>query len=345
MSCVTNGCNKMAADFAIQVSGLGGISNVVVQAAAAFEKSRTVTLTAINSGIPNAVQAAELLKHRIRGLHQLNHFEKVPETNKTRVAIRLSLDPLDTRDKGYQAPLPESQVEAKTLSELQTRPPPRTPRPPREEGKEPANAGSRPTPRPPQTRPSAGPVQAGAPRTETVGGEAPRRGRGGRRGGRGGRMGPGRSDIPNFSENYQKVRPTASVPSVPGDILISNRRPVWVYVKEAVVLFKRDHLERIQLKASGMALAHAVAVAEDIRRAVRSLHQVASFSKRVVVDVFEPVKTGLESITKERSLPTIDIVLSTRLLQTSEPGYQAPLPDSQVKEMSLEEAEKGLSSS
>jgi DNA-binding protein len=143
------------------------------------------------------------------------------------------------------------------------------------------------------------------------------------------------------------MRPTASAAaeSAPGDILISNRRPVWVYVKEAVVQFKRNQLEQIQLKASGMALAHAVAVAEDIRRAVGGLHQVASFSKRTVTDVYEPTKSGLENITRERLLPTIDIVLSKRALRTSEPGYQSPLPDSQVKEMTLEEAEKGLSSS
>lgn len=118
-----------------------------------------------------------------------------------------------------------------------------------------------------------------------------------------------------------------------------------MYVKEAVVLFMKDRLDRIVLKASGMALAHAVAVAEDIRRSVRGIHQVASFTKRKVTDVFEPTKSGLESITQERFVPTIDIVLSTRAERTSEPGYQAPLPDSQVKEMSLEEAEKGLSSS
>lgn len=338
----------MAASTDIQVSGLGGISNVVSQAATVLEKSRFVTLSAINSGIPNVVQAAELLKHRIRGLHQLNSFEKVPETNKTRVAITLSLDALDSRHCGYQAPLPEGQVEVKSFSELQTRPPPRTPRPPREEGKEPA----RPTPRPQTTRTPGAPADTTAPRGETAGREGPRRGgrggrRGGRRGSRGGfRSGPGRSEIPNFSENYQKVRPTApAAPATPGEVLISNRRPVWVYVHEAVVLFKKDGLERIVLKASGMALAHAVAVAEDIRRAVRGLHQVASFDKRKVTDVFEPTKSGLESITKERSIPTIDIILSTKAEKTTEPGYQAPLPDSQVKEMPLEEAEKGLSSS
>ena len=341
----------MAASTDIQVSGLGGISNVVVQAATALEKSRIVTLSAINSGIPNVVQAVELLKHRIRGLHQLNSFEKVAETNKTRVSITLSLDALDARHNGYQAPIPDSQVEVKSFSELQTRPPPREPREPRaprEEGKE-----VRSTPRPagrPQT--TGAPGESFAPRGETAGGEGPRRGgrggrRGGRRGSRGGfRSGPGRSDIPNFSENYQKVRPTASAaPAAPGEVLISNRRPVWVYVHEAVVLFKKDRLERIVLKASGMALAHAVAVAEDIRRAVRGIHQVASFTKRQVTDVFEPTKSGLESITRERFIPTIDIILSTRAERTTEPGYQAPLPDSQVKEMPLEEAEKGLSSS
>jgi sulfite reductase beta subunit-like hemoprotein len=120
---------------------------------------------------------------------------------------------------------------------------------------------------------------------------------------------------------------------------------VGVYVKEAVLLFKKNRMDKIQLKASGMALAHAVAVAEDIRRVVRGVHQLASFSKRTVTDVYEPTKSGLESVTRERALPTLDITLSLVPLNKADPGYQVPLPDAQVKEMTIEEAEKGLSPS
>ena len=141
---------------------------------------------------------------------------------------------------------------------------------------------------------------------------------------------------------YRKVRPAADTipPSTPGELHINPRRPVKVYVKDAVLWFRRENKARIVLKASGWAISQAVAAAEEIKRAVGGLHQVVTFGKRIVTDVFEPIESGLDTVTKERTIPSVEIVLATGQVDVKDPGYQTPLPSSLVKEMSVEEAEK-----
>ena len=126
---------------------------------------------------------------------------------------------------------------------------------------------------------------------------------------------------------------------VPGELHISPKRPSKYYVKDAVLWFKKEAKDVILLRASGWAIGHAVATAEEIKRAIRGLHQVVVYSKRTVVDEYEPTEAGLSNVTKERTIPALEIRLSIRPVNPSDPGYQAPVPDSQVKEMTVAEAE------
>ena len=106
----------------VNVSSTQGLTRVVSEVAALLESQKEAKITAINMAIPSAVNLVELLKHRVKGLYQQNSFEKVPESNKTRVIFLLSLKPLDVNHKGYQAPLPESEVQEKSFAELQNPP-------------------------------------------------------------------------------------------------------------------------------------------------------------------------------------------------------------------------------
>src|SRR4051794_22185766 len=106
----------------VTVSSTQGLSRYITQVANLLENKGEATITAINLAIPQAINLVELIKHRVKGLHQINTFERVQDSNKTRVTLHLSFKQLDSRDKGYQAPISESEVTVKTFDELRTAP-------------------------------------------------------------------------------------------------------------------------------------------------------------------------------------------------------------------------------
>jgi DNA-binding protein len=143
-----------------------------------------------------------------------------------------------------------------------------------------------------------------------------------------------------MDNKYRKVRPAATEPTIiPGELHISPRRPTKYYVKDAVLWFKKSAGTIIVLKGSGWALSQTVAAAEDIKRAIKGLHQIATYGTRTVTDEFEPIEAGLEKMSKERQLSTLEIRLSIRPMDNTDPGYQAPLDAALVKEWSVAEAE------
>merc|ERR1712151_482820 len=94
-----------------------------------------ITVTGIGNAIAKAVQLAEVVKRRVKGLHQITSLgsaeivdeyepleeglDKVTDTRTvSTIELKLSKDPLDTSDKGYQAPLDESEVKEYDEEEL-----------------------------------------------------------------------------------------------------------------------------------------------------------------------------------------------------------------------------------
>jgi DNA-binding protein len=108
----------------VTVSSTQGLTRVVSEVAELLETHREATITAINMAIPSAVNLVELIKHKIKGIHQQNSFERVKDSTKTRVVFKLSLAPLDTTHKGYQPPISESEVVEKSFAEMKKPPPP-----------------------------------------------------------------------------------------------------------------------------------------------------------------------------------------------------------------------------
>ncbi len=87
----------------------------------------TVVIWGIGLSIQSVVELAELVKHRVKGLHQINKIsyitiedeyepleEGLDHLNFTRLVtmleITLSKNPLDKSDIGYQEPIDESEV-------------------------------------------------------------------------------------------------------------------------------------------------------------------------------------------------------------------------------------------
>jgi DNA-binding protein len=124
------------------------------------------------------------------------------------------------------------------------------------------------------------------------------------------------------------------------EIRVLTKLPVEATVKKAVLLLKRSSAPSIHLKATGSAIPQAVAIAEAIRRGVAGLHQLTTIGKVEVTDVYVPTEEGLTEIVKTRQITTLEITLSKIGGNKSHYGYQEPLPADQVKEISVEEAER-----
>jgi ribonuclease P/MRP protein subunit RPP25 len=89
--------------------------------------------------------------------------------------------------------------------------------------------------------------------------------------------------------------------------------------------------ERIVLKAMGRAINKAVTIAEILKRKL-PLHQVNSLTSVEMVDVYEPLEEGLDTVTSRRyvSCMIITLSLSARDLDTNDPGYQPPLAEDEM---------------
>ena len=58
-------------------------------------------LSAVNSANPKAVSVVELIKNSVKGLHQLNFFQKTEESEKSICKYILSFESLNTEHPGY----------------------------------------------------------------------------------------------------------------------------------------------------------------------------------------------------------------------------------------------------
>jgi DNA-binding protein Alba len=83
------------------------------------------------------------------------------------------------------------------------------------------------------------------------------------------------------------------------------------------------------LKAMGRAINKAVTIAEILKRRVPGLHQITRVHSTEVTDVWEPIEEGLDRIETTRRISSISIILSTKPLDTSDPGYQPPISQEQ----------------
>ncbi|GJU61168.1 DNA/RNA-binding protein Alba-like protein [Tanacetum coccineum] len=84
--------------------------------------------------------------------------------------------------------------------------------------------------------------------------------------------------------------------------------------------------KEIVLKAMGQAINKTVAIAEILKRNIPQLHQDTHISSISITDVWEPIEEGLLPVEMTRQVSMISITLSTKELDKSSPGYQAPLP-------------------
>jgi hypothetical protein len=81
----------------------------------------------------------------------------------------------------------------------------------------------------------------------------------------------------------------------------------------------------------GRAINKAVTIAEILKRKM-PLHQLNSLSSVEMIDVFEPLEEGLDTVTSRRYVSCMKITLSNTAegIDPTDIGYQSPLPETDM---------------
>jgi len=303
----------------VQVSSSKAAEVVVAEAAALISANGKVRLTAINFAMPTLVKAVEQLKHKVSGLHQLNEVEHIDESNKVRLAVTLSYVKFASTHYGYQAPIAAEHVRSVPLAELSQIPK--------------KLATTERNPEGVKERRHFDPRGPRRPAYTTDAGEEHKR-----------PIHPKRAERPHGKPQddgkYEKVPRHPEDEKLEGnEIRVTSKRPALAIVKEAVLLIKRSSYSTIVLKATGSAIPRAVEVSEALRHSVGGLHQQIVMSRREVTDIYKAKDAGVDDLEVNRTVPHLTVTLSRSALDTRHYGYQAPLPVSQVREMTIEEAQ------
>ena len=95
--------------------------------------------------------------------------------------------------------------------------------------------------------------------------------------------------------------------------------------------FNKNGKDTVTLSSLGEAITKSVTIAEIVKHRVTGLHQVNEISTIVIDDEYEPIEEGLEKMTVSRKLTCLQIILSKKApADKTVPGYQEPIPDSEV---------------
>jgi hypothetical protein len=114
----------------------------------------TIIIKGVSNAVQSAVNLAELIKHRVKGLHQMNKICNIVITDEfdplyegldklsfqrivtmLQITLTTNVENVDTKDTGYQSPIPEDEVTEFIAERVQ---PPRQ----RKEGGEKRNGGN-----------------------------------------------------------------------------------------------------------------------------------------------------------------------------------------------------------
>lgn len=117
------------------------------------------------------------------------------------------------------------------------------------------------------------------------------------------------------------TEPTSNTDEMSTEIKVTSKGRVGVYVTYGLKLFTEKKEEEITVRATGAALTNAVLVAETLKRRVKNLHQVTTLMSIELDSKKEGVKNNVSAL---------EIKLSTKALDKKAPGYQEPLPESEV---------------
>ena len=131
-------------------------------------------------------------------------------------------------------------------------------------------------------------------------------------------------------EKYRKVRSERD--AVPDGIIRVNRNiQARVFIDQVLDEFNQKNKQTVTLSSLGEAITKSVTIAEIVKHRVPGLHQVNEISTIVIDDEYEPIEDNLDRMKVSRKLTCLQITLSKSApADTSVPGYQPPIPESEV---------------
>ncbi|GAW83456.1 DNA/RNA-binding protein Alba 1 [Plasmodium gonderi] len=109
------------------------------------------------------------------------------------------------------------------------------------------------------------------------------------------------------------------------------------YVNYGAKILGEEDKKSLKIKATGNAIGKAVTLAEIIKRRFKGLHQITRCGSTVITDQYVSGQDNNEHVVQEKTVSFIDILLSRDQLDVKDAGYQPPLDEKYVKEMSPEE--------
>lgn len=136
-----------------------------------------------------------------------------------------------------------------------------------------------------------------------------------------------------------RVVPRPKTPIREDEIRITSEGRLPRYVTYAARLFTEQNKKTVTIKATGNAISGAITLAEIVKRRFANLHQLNTIGVTTVSDTFEPLEEGLDEVTRDRDVPFLEITLTMDVneIDQKSPGYQAPIDQSLVKPMAVEE--------
>ncbi|KAL2457812.1 uncharacterized protein Fot_19536 [Forsythia ovata] len=133
-------------------------------------------------------------------------------------------------------------------------------------------------------------------------------------------------------DRYQKVeKPKVETPIAENEIRITSQGRMRSYITYSMSLLQEKGSDEIVFKAMGRAINKTVTIVELIKRRIVGLHQITSIQSTDITDTWEPLEEGLQILETTRKVSMITIKLSKKELDTTNVGYQLPLPADQVK--------------
>jgi len=140
-------------------------------------------------------------------------------------------------------------------------------------------------------------------------------------------------------DKYRRVeKPKVDQNIGQNEIRVTAQGKMRNYITYATSLLQEKKSNEVILKAMGRAINKTVTIAEIIKRRIPGLHQITSIDSTDITDVWEPIEEGLNNVETTRHVSSLQIILSTKVLDTSQPGYQPPLPADQIKPILSSEA-------
>jgi len=141
---------------------------------------------------------------------------------------------------------------------------------------------------------------------------------------------------------YRRIVVDREKKEVPeNEIRVTARGRTTTYVSYASKIFNGKNLSDLKIVATGTALSTAVTITEILKRRFKGLHQITKVGSIEITDEYEPLEEGLDKVTDVRSVSFIEVLLSKNELDKTDKGYQQPIPEDQVHEVSAEELIRG----